>query len=425
MVRAHLVPFGAPVALLLSTWSCGAATGTGLEATGDAVVDAGQDGISEPRDGSYDDGQRADRVDHGDGIGPGTDASVDDSQGGDGPGEHDARSRDASSHHDGATHEDATRPPDDGALPDGMSRDAGAGITTVAVGQSPQALALDGTYVYWENATGTVVDCPLAGCPTLSSPSVLVTSAVPPDNLEELAVGASTAYFVGASENLDYCAGSGCSDSPAVFWPASEGDDGPYPTMIADSTNLYYTDAFGNIWLEPLGGGAATSMLELLDGFSTLALSPTELYLAQGSGSFLTILATPVCSMLTCNEIKRTVCTSSTLFSGDIPAMVVTDDYVYFTTSADPSSIYECPSDGSGAPSVYVTDVAPYGLATDGTRLFWTSYVSSGTVASCAASATCASAKTIASGQDEPLAIAVNGTAVFWTTSTAVYEAPK
>ena len=166
-------------------------------------------------------------------------------------------------------------------------------------------------------------------------------------------------------------------------------------------------------------------MLELLDGFSTLALSPTELYLARGSGSFLTILATPVCSALTCEQKRRTVCESSTLFSGDIPAMVVTDDYVYFTTSADPSSNLPVPVRWKRAPSVYVMDVAPHGLATDGKTLFWTSYVSSGRVASCAASATCASAKTIASGQDEPLAIAVNGTTVFWTTSTAVYEAPK
>jgi hypothetical protein len=53
----------------------------------------------------------------------------------------------------------------------------------------------------------------------------------------------------------------------------------------------------------------------------------------------------------------------------------------------NPGSIFlsYCLADGgsSGGDLVFAVGLLPYGLATDGTNLYWTNYVASGTVATC------------------------------------------
>ena len=280
-----------------------------------------------------------------------------------------------------------------------------------------------------ENATGSVLEWPLSGCPTTTPPTVLVTNAAAVAQLDELAVGKSLVYFADTSGNLDSCPSAGCGESPNVYWSDTGGVHG----LVTDSKRLYSVMGDGlrsGPLVAELGGLQSGGVTDSY-GYA-LALSSIEVYFPSGASIF----ATPICNVPSdpgCHlkygdaaaPRMRTVCSSTTLMMGDVPSMVVADDHVYFTSDADRTSIYQCPAGGGGSPSVYATDVAPYGLATNGTSLYWTNYIASGTVASCVLGATCAAPSTIASAQDQPLAIAVNSKNVYWTTSTAVYEAPK
>jgi len=310
------------------------------------------------------------------------------------------------------------------AMPPCIASDSGAPVTLVT-GQSPQALVLDDLYVYWENATGSVVEWPLSGCPATTLPTVLATNASAVSKLEELAVGDDYVYFGDTSGNLDTCARGGCAGSPSVFWKGVKYTDGPFPSLVANSKDIYYADVEGNFRASKLGPFAGWSSYVLEDvGASTMALSASDFYVVEGGEPPQIVGSAAKCSSMGCGGSKNHIVCTSTLLS-NVPAMVVAGDYVYFTTHGDPTSIYQCPSRGGGSPSVYATDVAPYGLATDGTSLYWTNYIASGTVASCALGTTCSAPSTIASAQDQPLAIAVNSKNVYWTTATAVYEAPK
>jgi hypothetical protein len=416
-------------------WACGAATSVGLAEVGDEFgtsreggQDArqpGYDGETPPSDGGRYDGRGDGYPD--DGSPPPFDARSD----GwpppfDGPS--DSRPPPPFDGPDALPPFDTSHPFDahDGAPPfDVMPpRDSGTTVT-IATDQSPQALVLDDTYVYWENATGSVVNCPLSGCPILDAPSILALNGSAASNLEELAVGDSFAYFVDTSGNVDTCASGGCAGSPSLFWAAND----KRHVLLTDPTNVYVVRGkAGGVWLSPLSSLSKGEVaFSASGGAYVLAATSTELYWADDGGSTQSVLAriTTGCTLLSCTSPPvRTVCASATLLSA-VEAMVVAGGYVYFTTSADPTSIYQCPSSGGGSPSVYATDVAPYALAADGANLYWTNYVASGTVARCPLGAACSFSTTIASKQDQPLAIAANATSAYWTTATAVYEAPK
>jgi hypothetical protein len=104
---------------------------------------------------------------------------------------------------------------------------------------------------------------------------------------------------------------------------------------------------------------------------------------------------------------------------------VTLSGYCYYTPGgvsclySATTDIYQCPTAG-GTATLYATDRAPYALATDGTDVFWTNDVPAGTVVACAAGATCASPRTLASGQLHPKSIAVNSSRVFWATTTQI-----
>ena len=114
-----------------------------------------------------------------------------------------------------------------------------AGPITLATGESPQALVLDDTYVYWENSTGTVVEWPLSGCPTTTMPMVLATNAAAVSQLDELAVGNSLVYFADTSGRLDSCPSAGCGESPNWYWSDTGGVHG----LATDSNR--YTQSWG------------------------------------------------------------------------------------------------------------------------------------------------------------------------------------
>jgi hypothetical protein len=298
----------------------------------------------------------------------------------------------------------------------GPSWDGGSAIV-IATSEQPANLALDSTYVYWENSTGSVVNCPLAGCPD-NIPSILSINGGGNASYQTLGVGAGTSFFLDPSSNIDSCAGGGCGNSPTVYEEADDAGYGFYQ-LVTDTANVYFTDTI-SIFSCPLGSTcdspktlATSTGAELGPLYST----GNTVFFADDGTVTQSIRAVPIEG----GKAPR-ICTSPLL--GDVESLVVSGGYVYFTTADDVSSIYQCPM-GGGSPEVYASDESPLSLATDGVSLYWTNYVGNGNVVTCALGSTCSDPRTVAASQDSPYAIAVNSSDVYWTTTSAIYRAAK
>jgi hypothetical protein len=323
----------------------------------------------------------------------------------------------------------------DGELPDvelfdGEPPDAGAtwdgGVpVNVASGEQPVSLAVDDSNVYWQNAMGTVLDCPLSGCAN-NVPTLLALNGAGNGGgnevvgLESITASSSTAFFLNSSLNLDLCASGGCDLAPSKFW--DNGGGGSTVALVSDDSNVYFS-SFYSVFSCPIGSNCLSSYSTLVitesGALNLLALSASEVFYVDGSvDSTQKIHAIPIAG-----GTSRVVCKSSSGLLALVNSMVVSGGYVYFTTPNDKSGIYGCPAAGGGVPTIFVNDESPYGLAADGANLYWTT--NRGLVGTCPIGATCVGSRTIASGQDSPQAIAVNSTAVYWTTATAIYSAAK
>jgi hypothetical protein len=324
---------------------------------------------------------------------------------------------------------------DSGPPPDaGPPWDGGAPVTIAAGEQQPESLALDDVHVYWQNSGGTVLDCPLSGCPN-NVPTLLAFNGEGENyyGLQAIAAGASTVFFITSSASIDSCGSGGCSLAPATYFadPGSDQFDGGFffdggggsvNNVVNDSSNLYFTDS-NSIYSCPIESTcpAAKNLITTdVGGIGVLAVSATEVFYIDESGNLnQRIRAVPIAGGAT-----RVVCKSSNFLYG-VNSLVVAGGYVYFTTSNDSSSIYQCLATGGGTPTIFAIDEAPYGLATDGASLYWTNNSSKGLIGTCPIGASCIGSRTIASGQKYPQAIAVNSTAVYWTTQTGIYSAAK
>jgi hypothetical protein len=240
---------------------------------------------------------------------------------------------------------------------------------------------------------------------------------------QTLATGVGLAYFIDVNGNIVDCSGGACGNSPTTYTGTSDEDSGFFDgieQLITDGSNVYWTDSV-SVYQCPLGATCG-SPLELITSSNAdigpLAVSSTEVYYADAGEFTQSIRAVAIGG-----GPARHVCVSGLL--QDVATMVWTPEYVYFTTGEDPTAIYQCASGGGSSPTVYFSDSSPYGLAADGTNLYWTNDVDPGNVATCALGATCGASRTIASNQNDPLAIAVNATSVYWTTANAVYRATK
>jgi hypothetical protein len=304
---------------------------------------------------------------------------------------------------------------------------SGGSPVLVAKGQEALSLALDSSNVYWQNPGGSVFACPLSGCP--DSKSTLLSSLVGPASgtLQTLAASDGVALFLTDSGvTISSFAGADPSHSPTTY--RTTGGTG-FLSLVTDATHAYFVDE----------GSAEAGYAPEID---TCALgahcsSPERLYEGPRSSSLSAVFVAGsdvyFVSVGTTSSIRavpihggsvRTVCSSTLLFQTH--ALAVAAGNVYFTTGAEPASIYRCAASGGGDASVYLQDLQPYALASDGANLYWTNYVSGpGSVVTCALGATCGSPFTVASNQDHPFAIAANAKSVYWSTASKVYRADR
>ncbi len=314
----------------------------------------------------------------------------------------------------------------------------------IETGQQALALALDDSDVYWQNPGGAVFACPLDGCPK-SKPALLSTLLAQGfRNLETLAAGDGVAVFLTASAGISSFNGADPAHSPTTYL---SGTGGTFSSLVSDANNVYFVDdvvpdeadagdggvsspAIPTIGSCALGASCASPERLYTAGSSAgltqlgpLFVSNSEVYfveLAYSGQTTATIRAVPTQG----GGTARTVCKSELLFYGQ--AMAVAGGYAYFTTSGEPTSVYRCATSGAKEASVYVEDLQPYALASDGANLYWTNYVyGPGSVISCALGATCENPVTVASNQESPFAIAANAKSVYWATPSSIFRADR
>jgi hypothetical protein len=326
--------------------------------------------------------------------------------------------------------ESDTAPPFDVDVPDSAPTWDGGSPVAVATGQAPTSLVLDDTNVYWQNSSAdpAIEYCPLAGCPG-GTPTILVGAEN--QGYNSFTVSQSIAYFFeGPGISLYQVPISGGTATMTT----SPGYGGP--PLFSNSTTLFMSQLY-DLYTCPVGSPCPMPPPTLysvppMGTVTLIGLSSTEAYFVSTPPDSLFVGAIQAIPLA--GGTPRTVSTS---FLFDIYNLMylgpaaITADYVYFSSSAstpsvpDGAAIYQVPIAG-GDPVVYAIDEYPYGLAADGTNLYWTNSVATtGSVRACALGAECSAPVTVAAGQDNPQPIVVNASTVYWGTASAINSATK
>jgi hypothetical protein len=307
---------------------------------------------------------------------------------------------------------------------------SGGAPILIASGEQAISLGIDGTNVYWQNPGGSVFDCPLAGC--RGARPTQISSLIGPSTgaLETLAATSAGALFLTSYGAAMTAAGAADPGRTSTIFQAASGDT--LTSLVSDAGHVYFIDDVSvdsggtapTLYACPTSGSCASpKRLYALSAndegsLGPLAVSGSEVYVVENDSSS-SIRAVPIDG-----GPARTVCSSELL--PEAQALTVAGGYAYFTTASDLTSIYQCATAGGSKPTLFVQDLQPYGLASDGKNLYWTNYVSGkGSVATCALGATCSSAFTVALGQEYPFAIAANGASVYWATADEVFRADR
>jgi hypothetical protein len=289
------------------------------------------------------------------------------------------------------------------------------GPATFASGlTNPGSIATDSTSVYWIDE-GTkhaqVQYCPLAGCPSGGPTTLAVSSGTSSfkGGLGALAVTATDVYFADDASRIETSPITGGTGTATLY--ASIGTGNTYLTSA--SGNLYWSnDGSGLVSGCALGATCAKPSTVAKLGVKNpvgVSLSGTTAYWGySGEEEGITIES----AVVTGGPVT-TLCTLKGFFI-DLRDVLVAGEYVYFTSTAK-SGLHVCALSSPGAKAaVYDDDKgSPYGLATDGTNLYWSDN-KSGAIMKCALGATCSSPTTLAVAK-APQSIAVGPTQVYWT----------
>ncbi len=227
---------------------------------------------------------------------------------------------------------DSVGPPHDASTSTGvvMSVPVGGGTpTTVASNQgSPDSIAVDSSGVYWANADQCVQQ---ATCATLGAIMMLppggttpvVVTTVSTAAPEAIALDGTNVYWGTPDGRLMTVPKSGGISTMLAFYEASIGD------IVVSGSSVYWTTGTGDIMQTPVGGGASTTLLVGSDSISGLAVDSDSLYWIDYSNDFETGGSTT-----SVQRIALAGGTPTTLWSGsDEPeALQVDATSVYFVT---------------------------------------------------------------------------------------------
>jgi Domain of unknown function (DUF5050) len=248
-----------------------------------------------------------------------------------------------------------------------------------------------------------------AACPPAASGVVTLASGL--TDPYDLAVGASSVFWSDPAANTI----SSVSLADCSVTVIASGQDNPVGVTL-DSTYVYWTngdegDSSGSIVRAPLSGGSSKTLATGLSSPGMLVNDGTNLYwMADLSTSY--VLQMPIGG--------GTVQTLAS--SGYSVNLVVYGSAVYWADEGD-DAVLSVPVGGGSVSTLAGGQSSPFGIATDGTYIYFTEAIGSGAIVRTPIPAG-GSLFSLASSLDSPTTVATDGVSAFFEAGGSVYGVP-
>ncbi len=281
-------------------------------------------------------------------------------------------------------------------------------LTAGDAGVSPWDLAQDDSYLYWTDlVNGAISRTSKSGAATA------LLSSLPGSQPRGIAVDDSAVYW-GDLSGIERCSKTTCNSAPVL---AAKAQTGAVASLSVDDAHVYWGEEGSQIYAANKYSSAGEMGSVLWEGDASTNLVTTDgvrVYFSASDGD-LRGVGVDGGGPFALNTGGNFTSEGIALSGGSVYWAMTNEDF------SNPMGGYIA---GASTAALAPGPVAsmqrnPYGVATDGTTLYWTNLPStptpSGQIASCTISQ--CSAAVIAGGYSNPHAIVVDATAVYWTDS--------